>query len=644
VGRYFTWICLLFVTSWPLGLQAQPNFVNKVEMQLAKLAFPDNNFVDLKRKTTYSVQKSDDAEWPFYWKIEEDIERIAISNQNYFQYVQFLTDFNKDEKANFTLVHDKEKLMMRPEARVQMAESEGMFHTNFRYKYYNIGIQRVGAILNIRASKILTSYAHLSDVSFSTGTPALEVEIVFEIPNNLEIRFDSLHFDQAKVSYKQIAGKKETKHVFTRKMVPAASGGTMAPSSIYFEPHILLYQKSFTDKSGKKIKLLEDVNDMYRWNTAMVKRTKNETKTLQGLVDSLTRDKSEEDKLRSLYYWVQDNIRYLAFEDGLAAFVPDACQEVYFKRYGDCKGKANLLKQMLILAGFDARLVWIGTRDHSFIKMSEPILGAANHMITAVKWEDKWLFLDPTLSFYGIKQTPDQLQGKTAMVEGEKAPIIETLPVEDINKHHESSKLILALDESADVLVGNQYRYYSGNPASSLRYYMFNYSKKDIKEIRKNILTNNSLNVGYANEKFEIDEDRETPIHFESEVSVSNQVMKYDNQLLLPATIYSRMNGRSISEKRKAAVSFGERINFNDTLVYQIPTGYVVDYLPENLDVKRDKYSFTTTVTQKGNQIELICSVKVHDFILLKSEFEQWNKDFAQLNTFNKNRIVLEKK
>ena len=64
-----------------------------------------------------------------------------------------------------------------------------------------------------------------------------------------------------------------------------------------------------------------------------------------------------------MFYWVQDNIRYIAFENGIMGFKPDAAQNVLNKKYGDCKGKANLLKEMLKLAGYDARLTWIGTSD-----------------------------------------------------------------------------------------------------------------------------------------------------------------------------------------------------------------------------------------------------------------------------------------
>jgi hypothetical protein len=58
------------------------------------------------------------------------------------------------------------------------------------------------------------------------------------------------------------------------------------------------------------------------------------------------------------HLWCQDN-KYIAFEDGIAG-VQTRCTSNVNKRFGDCKGMAILTYQAL-QAGFDARVVWIGT-------------------------------------------------------------------------------------------------------------------------------------------------------------------------------------------------------------------------------------------------------------------------------------------
>ena len=56
------------------------------------------------------------------------------------------------------------------------------------------------------------------------------------------------------------------------------------------------------------------------------------------------------------------------------------------KKYGDCKGMANLLTEMLRSVKLDARRCWIGT-NHIAYDYSTPSLSVDNHMICA--WMNK---------------------------------------------------------------------------------------------------------------------------------------------------------------------------------------------------------------------------------------------------------------
>lgn len=191
--------CILLIAS-SSKLDAQSNFSNKTQLQLAKLAFPDADFVDLSRKVTITVEKSDEADQPFFWRWTEETERISVSNQNFFTYTVYFHDFIKDDKVNLILINDAEKKIVRPEPRVQMVEQDGLFHTNYKVKYYQQYIAKPGAILSIKSTFLVTSFAHLNDLSFGSYHPALTSEIQIEVPNDMKIRLDSLNFDKAVIS------------------------------------------------------------------------------------------------------------------------------------------------------------------------------------------------------------------------------------------------------------------------------------------------------------------------------------------------------------------------------------------------------------------------------------------------------------
>ena len=88
--------------------------------------------------------------------------------------------------------------------------------------------------------------------------------------------------------------------------------------------------------------LFESVKDLYAWYRSICDSTGNDATTLKNKVNELTAGKKTDiEKIESIFYWVQDNIRYIAYEDGYSGYVPASAQDVLAKKYGDCKGMLN---------------------------------------------------------------------------------------------------------------------------------------------------------------------------------------------------------------------------------------------------------------------------------------------------------------
>ena len=165
------------------------------------------------------------------------------------------------------------------------------------------------------------------------------------------------------------------------------------------------------------------------------------------------------EKIESIFYWVQDNIRYIAFENGIMGFKPDAAQNVLNKKYGDCKGKANLLKEMLKLAGYDARLTWIGTSDLPY-DYSLPSLAVDNHMICTVILNGKRYFLDGTEDYIAFNDYAQRIQGKQVLIEDGDNYIIDKIP--DFPADRNRVKTITKMNIEEGTIKGNTAVEYNG--------------------------------------------------------------------------------------------------------------------------------------------------------------------------------------
>jgi hypothetical protein len=253
--------------------------------------------------------------------------------------------------------------------------------------------------------------------------------------------------DQITFSEKKANGKKT--YSWKAENLPANLYEEDAPAIAYYAPHVMVYiHEAAID--GKSTTYLGDVSHLYDWYCSMLKNiNKSDNKQLQTLAKEITKDcKTDKDKVRSIFQWVQTNIRYIAIEDGWGGFIPTDASEVYIKRYGDCKGMANLTKELLAQAGISSNLTWIGTRSLPYVYQQMPAPIADNHMIVSVELDKQTIFLDATDSYVPFGMPTSMIQGKEALIGmGEKKFKVLPVPIVDYIQNSSLDTIKLQIPE-----------------------------------------------------------------------------------------------------------------------------------------------------------------------------------------------------
>ncbi len=202
--------------------------------------------------------------------------------------------------------------------------------------------------------------------------------------------------------------------------------------------------------------------------------------------------KNDAERVRAIYDWVHENIRYIAIEHGDLGNTPDHASEVIRKRYGDCKGSANLIKGMLNAVGLDGRLVWIGTSSIPYDYTERPVISTGNHMIAALKLDnDSIIYLDGTagMADYGLYSC--SIQGKQTIVENGDSCIIGRVPIQSPCTNSDIISLKMEIDGNS--LKGTISESLSGSYKTSLlnRLRDINQQERD-KTLEKHITGNRS--------------------------------------------------------------------------------------------------------------------------------------------------------
>jgi hypothetical protein len=132
-------------------------------------------------------------------------------------------------------------------------------------------------------------------------------------------------------------------------------------------------------------------------------------------------------QLAAILAYVRREVRYVAVEVGVGGYRPAPATETLERRWGDCKGKVELLLDLLSAAGIEAFPALARVAPGGRVDPEFPTPGAFNHMIAAVPLGELaiadgdpvaggYLFVDPTQTDGGIGWLSPGDQDQLALV------------------------------------------------------------------------------------------------------------------------------------------------------------------------------------------------------------------------------------
>ena len=357
-------------------------------------------------------------------------EMVSVENKTFVGYMLPYNNFLKLKDYDFQIYYKNNfKSQKYPPERVSLTDESIFLDDNYG-QFYGFRAEEAGQRSRFLYNYEYTDAKYLTRVFFHQHIPVLKHTISFKVPSWLELDIIEKNFGPAYKIKKDTKKEKDfTTYTFTAdNLLPIKQ----EPSSLgrpYYLPHLVITVRSYTiDK--KQYNGFKSLDDMYAWYNFLYKKAENNTESLKQQVSQLTQGKTtDEDKIKSIYYWIQDNIRYVAFEEGYAGFIPQTVQEVFKNKYGDCKGMANLMTEMLKLSGFDAHFSWIGTREIPYDRKEIQSMCVDNHAICVLYHKEKTYFLDGTEKYAAFGKNAYRIQGKSVLVQHGDTYKVENVPM-----------------------------------------------------------------------------------------------------------------------------------------------------------------------------------------------------------------------
>lgn len=638
----FLLVLFVFSITGPSMAQVSGDDASKADALARK--YKDDDVLCMSSYHFYTFDKGKNALNEKVVTIQEDAELEFLSLKKFasLTYPEYYNRFIQ-LKAFKKAVKVGEKYITSARSGVDRSvTSDGIFFDDSRVQYYPIRFSEKGAMARITVKKEFSDGKYLTRLFFKMSYPVKEQVFEFKVPDWLSVDFKEMNFEGYKIEKQQNKKGNYTSYIFIMKDITGYKNEFKSIGRAYVEPHIIVQIKSFESKS-EVFKGFDKIDDIYGWNNKLYQMAGNEKEKLQPLLTKITQGKTNDlDKIKAIYYWVQDNIRYIAYEDGYSGYIPASVQEVASKKYGDCKGMANLLTELLKLAGYQAHFTWIGTRQLPY-KQSMPALCVNNHAITVLNFQGREYFLDATEKYVAFGENAFRIQGKEALIaKGDKYDVKE-VPLTTGKEHKVSTRADLAL--SNETLSGKVKVVLTGNERTDFHQAYQSLPLNLQEEFLNNYLEFGNSNVQAANIKTSDLKDRELPVTIEGDVDLTNYVNSISGDKYISIDFFPKTLERYMpDEKRVNGYDFDYVLSYDDDISLTVPADKIFVDVPGKLDMNYNGYEFKGEYTVSGNKITLKKSLTIKNSVIKVTDFENWKKFLEAIKEFNKYFLSVTKK
>lgn len=327
--------------------------------------------------------------------------------------------------------------------------------------------------------------------------------------------------------------------------------------------------------------------------------------------------KNQKEKIKILYKYLQSKTRYVSVQLGIGGFRSFSAEKVAGNNYGDCKALSNYMKALLKEVNIPSQLVIVkaGERGNTNLYSDFSSIGQANHMILCVPLVKDTVWLECTSQIKPFNYLGDFTDDRNVILVSETGGKLVKTPKykPTTNFQYRKANIVLSQNGDADANIttsfgGEQFEYIQP------QLYKEPKEQKDylIKGVSNGIANPEILSFTYKQKNPDIPELEET-----INLKAPKLLTGLGNNLFLTLNILNkRTYVPAPIENRKTNFKMNMSFYDKDEIVYELPAGYKVDFLPESTTIKSLFGEYKTEIKVEGNKI-----IYLREQTMVKNQF-----------------------
>jgi len=454
-----------------------------------------------------------------------------------------------------------------------------ILYSDQRAKLFTFSAIEKGSVVEYRYNIRYKGHNFGNSWTFQDNVPVLYSRFEINIPSEAEPVY-KLSGIEVEPTIKKAPEGFKSKYTWEAKDLPAMEAEIGMP--------VRKHAIARLNIASNNTKSWKDVGDWYR-NLSKPQMTVSEQ--LKNLVVSITQGKVENcEKLKAIYQWVIENIRYISVSIGIGNYQPHPAAEVLHNRYGDCKDMTTLLCTMAKEADIYVYPAIISTWQNGKVDTSIVSVSHFNHVIAyCPSLGEDGIWMDATDKACQFETLPWYDQGRMVLVVMDDSSEFKLTP--RLNHLSNRTKMDWQIDLQTDgSAIVNGKNLIWGAQANDLRFDLLTQSEKDKQNWIEKMIAEKCVFTKLDSMSITGTNPMKDPLIVDYSFSTEGFANKIEQDLIFCPGNISAMNLSDYftEEKRTYPVQFRFGIQSQVNLTINIPEGWRVKIKDEDKIIQSD--------------------------------------------------------
>lgn len=352
-----------------------------------------------------------------------------------------------------------------------------------------------------------------------------------------------------------------------------------------------------------------DWKEIGDWYSDVVNNKAEEDFEIMALYNKLFPDPKKPmtqfQKAKTIYDYIEANIRYSSVSFRQSAFVPQRPSATLTTRLGDCKDLSSLFVTLAHMSGINAQMVLVDTRDNGQKEILLPGI-EFNHCIAKAMLDNKPYYIELTDNYLPFASLPNNLNGASILEIPSKNMSDKSIvqPLRSTTRTKDKVKRIIDIKpEDSDLNITVRAIKWGSNSSSTRSAYLNLDAAKQLEEMEKSIAGSYKNNVKMKEVKFSGLDKLDDSVSYTYNYKVRNEVSEIGAlntfKIIYPDVVASLDNFSSDTREYPVEYwKYEDTDNYETVVNVTAPAGKKFVELPvsENLAFGDMKFSIQYTL------------------------------------------------